>query len=146
MTTRKKKRQQEGGGFLKKVSSLFNLDTVNVYFFFSFVYSFIILFTYKFYILLLVHCYLRLPHLRRLIRSIYSTIFVLYLLLIVVRNLMCLTCDVTQFSFGNIISLTSTATWQRLRWGSAVSAGFVLEGSLVPLCSMLISTFMFNNQ
>ncbi|XP_053682324.1 disks large 1 tumor suppressor protein isoform X2 [Sabethes cyaneus] len=29
MTTRKKKRQQEGGGFLKKVSSLFNLDTVN---------------------------------------------------------------------------------------------------------------------
>ncbi|XP_055618024.1 disks large 1 tumor suppressor protein isoform X8 [Toxorhynchites rutilus septentrionalis] len=29
MTTRKKKRQPEGGGFLKKVSSLFNLDTVN---------------------------------------------------------------------------------------------------------------------
>lgn len=29
MTTRKKKRQQDGGGFLKKVSSLFNLDTVN---------------------------------------------------------------------------------------------------------------------
>ncbi|EJY57327.1 AAEL016988-PA [Aedes aegypti] len=29
MTTRKKKRQQEGGGFLKKVSSLFNLDTLN---------------------------------------------------------------------------------------------------------------------
>lgn len=28
MTTRKKKRQQDGGGFLKKVSSLFNLDTV----------------------------------------------------------------------------------------------------------------------
>lgn len=28
MTTRKKKRQDSGGGFLKKVSSLFNLDTV----------------------------------------------------------------------------------------------------------------------
>lgn len=28
MTTRKKKRQQDNGGFLKKVSSLFNLDTV----------------------------------------------------------------------------------------------------------------------
>lgn len=34
MTTRKKKRQQEGGGFLKKVSSLFNLDTVNFLYFF----------------------------------------------------------------------------------------------------------------
>lgn len=34
MTTRKKKRQQEGGGFLKKVSSLFNLDTVIFLFYF----------------------------------------------------------------------------------------------------------------
>lgn len=32
MTTRKKKRQQDGGGFLKKVSSLFNLDTVTFLF------------------------------------------------------------------------------------------------------------------
>lgn len=32
MTTRKKKKQQEGGGFLKKVSSLFNLDTVKFLF------------------------------------------------------------------------------------------------------------------
>lgn len=34
MTTRKKKRQQEGGGFLKKVSSLFNIDTVICLFYF----------------------------------------------------------------------------------------------------------------
>lgn len=38
MTTRKKKRQQEGGGFLKKVSSLFNLDTVNFLYFFYYLF------------------------------------------------------------------------------------------------------------
>lgn len=38
MTTRKKKRQQEGGGFLKKVSSLFNIDTVTYDFFILFLF------------------------------------------------------------------------------------------------------------
>lgn len=39
MTNRKKKRPQEGGGFLKKVSSLFNLDTVIIFIYlFNFTY------------------------------------------------------------------------------------------------------------
>lgn len=35
MTSRKKNKsqQKEGGGFIKKVSSLFNLDTVTLWFF-----------------------------------------------------------------------------------------------------------------
>lgn len=46
MTTRKKKRPQEGGGFLKKVSSLFNLDTVIVFKLLLFLYCFLILINY----------------------------------------------------------------------------------------------------
>lgn len=37
MTSRRKKRPQEGGGFLKKVSSLFNLDTVIMIYILSFI-------------------------------------------------------------------------------------------------------------
>lgn len=47
MTTRKKKKQQESGGFLKKVSSLFNLDTVMFYYNLSFYFLFLKNFFYK---------------------------------------------------------------------------------------------------